>query len=71
MTILSWWIGIGVLNYWWFLSQGKASILFSGHKLEGVVEALFFILAWPLQLLFKIFVGINIATDWVLGKLMG
>jgi hypothetical protein len=38
---------------------------------DCVVSALFYLFLWPLQAAFKILVGLNVATGWVLGKLMG
>lgn len=65
-------VAIGATNYLIFLTEGKSML--TGHPVMAkdiLAEAAFFVFAWPVQLGFKILVGINVATDWLLGKLMG
>lgn len=38
---------------------------------SAVVSAMFYLWLWPVQAAFKILVGVNVASDWLLGKLMG
>ena len=68
---------IGLLNLAHAAGQGNLMIFdrpgkhAEGLRLDGMVEVAFYVLLWPLQVLFWTFVGIHMATDWALGKFMG
>lgn len=53
--------------------DGKPPVRKENHRSWSLFigTALFDLLLWPLMVLFKVFVGLNIATSWVLERIMG
>lgn len=63
-------VAIGATNYLIFLTEGKSML--SGRPVMAkdiLVEAAFFVFAWPVQLAFKVLVAVHEGTGWLLGKL--
>lgn len=74
LVVLWWYLGVGAINYTAFAARGL-SMLFShnGNRsaADGLVEAAFYVLLWPVQMLFWALIGIHNGTGWVLEKIMG
>lgn len=76
MTPLAWFLlflGVGVVNVVVAGVQGVLILTTEGRNepLTGLVEAIFYILLWPLQVLFWAFVQIHNLTGWVLEQITG
>lgn len=68
--ILLWiYLGVGMCNAGWGMMRGHFPVNAQSHPVELFVGPLFYLLLWPLQLLFQILVGIHTVTGWVLEKL--
>jgi hypothetical protein len=59
---------IGTLNYIRFCSSGGAMLTLPDSAKEGLVELAFFVLLWPVQLIFFVVVCIHEGLGWLLGK---
>ena len=73
MLLLIIYLAIGVLNYAHFTVKNM-SYVFQGPTRGGIswlFELGFFVLLWPLQALYLVIVGINVATSYILGRFMG
>ena len=76
LVVLWWYLGVGAVNYIFYVFDGFSILhgggtLWSRGWLQGLVEMLFFVLFWWVQLLFCIVVGLHNATGWLLGRIMG
>jgi hypothetical protein len=73
MTLLALYLAAGILNAAVAFDQNILMLSMPGWRrsLDAWVEAVLYVLLWPLQLAWKILVGINVASSWVLGKVMG
>lgn len=74
MTYALIYLAIGAANYAVFAARGNSILFSSGKRRDGspakagLAEATFFVLAWPVQLLFAAVVGINVLTSAALEK---
>ena len=63
---------VGLLNYALFAAQGQAMLFMAGARLEGLVEAAFFILVWPGQAAFWLFTRLLLPLlAWLAARLKG
>lgn len=75
MTWLLIYLAVGAANYAQFAARGNALLLNRPKRRDGdsraagAAEAAFFLLAWPVQLLFFVLVGVNAATGAILGRI--
>ena len=69
MLLLISYLAIGVLNYAHFAVKNRAYIR-SLRLPELGPELGFFVLLWPVQVLFFVIVGINSAISYILERLM-
>lgn len=63
---------VGLCNILIAMAQEKLILALperDGDVIPGVVEFLFYLLLWPVQLLFALFVGVHALTEWLLGRI--
>lgn len=66
------WLVVGICNVLLALFERKLLwVISSGEMVEGLIEVLFYLLLWPVQLAFWVFMRSVAAGDWISWKVWG